>query len=113
MFGITPDISEYVEFDFYDFCWYWDTPQSFPHEKKHLGRWLGIAHRVGQAMVYYAMNTNGKFIARSTVTPVDKADHDITSVKQRMVDLDHTIAKGLGDYRNAVYERKKERSSQH
>ena len=26
-----------------------------------------------------------------------------------MIDLDHTIAKGLGDYRNAVYERKKER----
>ena len=59
-------------------------------------------------MVYYVMNTNGKVIARSTVTPVDKADHDITSVKQRMVDLDHTIVKALGDYKNAVHERKKD-----
>ena len=49
-------------------------------------------------MVYYVMNTNGKVIARSTVTPFDKIDHDITSVKQRTADLDHTIAKGLGDY---------------
>ena len=26
VFGITLDMSEYVEFDFYNFCWYWDTP---------------------------------------------------------------------------------------
>ena len=32
--GHTPDISEYVEFEFYEYCWYWDTPQSYPHEKK-------------------------------------------------------------------------------
>jgi hypothetical protein len=24
--GETPDISEYVDFDFYDWVWYWDTP---------------------------------------------------------------------------------------
>ena len=54
VYGTTPDISEYVEFQFYDYCWYWDTPQSYPHEKKSLGRWLGVAHRVGQSMVYYS-----------------------------------------------------------
>ena len=34
VFGNTPDISEYVKFNFYDYCWYWDTLQDFPHEKK-------------------------------------------------------------------------------
>ena len=24
--GDTPDISEWLEFEFYDLCWYWDTP---------------------------------------------------------------------------------------
>ena len=71
VFGLTPDISEYVEFQFYDYCWYWDTAQSYPHEKKYLGRWLGVAHRVGQSMVFWIMNDNGKVIARSTVTPLD------------------------------------------
>lgn len=33
VFGNIPDISEYIEFEFYDHCWYWDTPQSYPHEK--------------------------------------------------------------------------------
>ena len=52
VYGSTPDISEYVEFQFYDYCFYWDTPQSFLHEKKHMGRWLGIAHRICQSMVF-------------------------------------------------------------
>ena len=52
IFGNTLDISEYVEFEFYDYHWYWDSPQGFPHEMKNLGRWLGVAHRVGLAAVY-------------------------------------------------------------
>ena len=102
VFGTTPDISEYVEFDFYDYCWYWDTPQSYPHEKKQLGRWLGIAHRVGQSMVYFVMNANGKVIARSTVVPLEPQDHDVTETTTRMSDLDATIKATIGDYRNAT-----------
>lgn len=102
VYGLTPDISEYVEFEFYDYCWYWDTPQSFPHEKKNLGRWLGVAQRVGQAMVYFVMNSNGKVIARSTVVPLEEADYSVTTTKQRMADLDNTIVNTLGDYKNAT-----------
>lgn len=100
--GLTPDISEYIEFQFYSYCWHWDTPQSFPHEKKHLGRWLGVAHRVGQAMVFCIMNDKGHVIARSTVTSVDPSDYDVDEVKARMKDLDTTIRASIGDYRNAV-----------
>ena len=102
IFGNTPDISEYVEFEFYDFCWYWDTPQSYPHEKKSLGRWLGVAHRVGQSMVFYVMNANGKVIARSTVSPLEPSDYDVSETKNRMQTLDETVKKSIGDYRNAA-----------
>ena len=100
--GFTPDISEYVEFAFYDYCWYWESPQSFPHDKKKLGRWLGIAHRVGQAMVFYVMSVSGKVIARSTVAPLDPSDHSVKEVMERMQDLDSSIKESLGDYRNAL-----------
>ena len=103
VFGFTPDISEYVEFEFYDYCWYWDTPQSYPHEKKQIGRWLGIAHRVGQSMVYYIMNANGSVIARSTVIPLDPSDHDVIENKHRMREIDATITERIGDYRNATH----------
>ena len=102
IFGNTPDISEYIEFEFYDYCWYWDTPQSYPHEKKGLGRWLGVAHRVGQAMVYYIMNTNGKVIARSTVSSLEPSDYNVLETKSRMSKLDIAIEASIGDYRNAA-----------
>lgn len=104
VFGLTPDISEYTIFQFYDYCFYWDTPQSFPYEKKHLGRWLGIAHRVGQAMVFWVMNDNGKVIARSTVVPLEPGDYDVEDNQQRMNELDTIIHQSIGDYRNALNE---------
>jgi hypothetical protein len=108
VFGTTPDISEYVEFEFYDYCWYWDSPQSFPHEKKSLGRWLGVAHRVGQAMVCYIMNTNGKVIARSTAVPLDPHDVSVQETKVRISALDDVIKASLGDYRNASEDKAKD-----
>ena len=48
----TPDIIEYVKFDIYDYCWYWDSPHDFPHNKKNLGRWIRVAHRFRKSMVY-------------------------------------------------------------
>ena len=104
VYGSTPDISEYVEFQFYDYCFYWDTPQSFPNEKKHMGRWLGIAHRVGQSMVFWIMNDKGKVIARSTVIPLDPSDYDVDENKLRMEALDIAIKERIGDYRNAINE---------
>ena len=75
VFGHTPDISEYVEFEFYDYCWYWDTPKSYPHEKNQVGRWLRVAHRVGQSKFFWIINTNGKVIRQSTVSLLDPSDY--------------------------------------
>jgi hypothetical protein len=49
--GNTPDISEFLEFQWYQLVWYFE-PAEFPHENKLLGRWIGIAHRIGQALCF-------------------------------------------------------------
>ena len=41
IFGNTPAIIEYAEFEFYDYCCYWDTPQSYHHENRAFGDGLG------------------------------------------------------------------------
>jgi hypothetical protein len=66
MTGQTPDISEIMHFGFYDWVKYYD-PAAFPSKREFLGRWLGPAPHVGQALCYYILKENGQVIARSTV----------------------------------------------
>ena len=77
MFLNTPYVSKYVEFELYDYCWYWYSPQAFPHEKNHLVRWLGVAQISIQAMVYYVISDNGYVLGRSNVPPLDPSDYDV------------------------------------
>ena len=63
--GDTPGISEWLEFEFYDLCWYWDTPYSEGNSK--LGRWLSVSHRVGMAMCYWILTSTGRTIFITTV----------------------------------------------
>ena len=47
--GEMPDISEYLDFKFYDWVTYC---KNAGLEEILLGRWLGVSHKVGQAMSY-------------------------------------------------------------
>ena len=66
--GDTPDISEWIEFEFYDMVWYWDNQHDSKEPK--IGRWLGIAHRVGSALCYWILSNKGNIYARTTVQPL-------------------------------------------
>ena len=69
--GDTIDISEWLDFDFYERVSYWDQKKmDMTDEQAKLGRWLGIAHRVGSDMTYWILTESGKVIARSTVQHV-------------------------------------------
>ena len=69
--GDTIDISEYLDSDFYDPVWYWDT---FSGEKgKALpGRLLGISHIFCVGMCYWILNEQGGTLSRSMVQHVTK-----------------------------------------
>ena len=55
----TPDISEYVNFHVYQWCYYWDDLE----KEKKLAHWLGVAHLVGQSMCYWILVQSGNYIA--------------------------------------------------
>jgi hypothetical protein len=67
--GNTPDITEWLEYDWLVPVWYYE-PGSFPDRKRTLGRWLGVAHRVGQALCYWILPISAVPIARTTVQPL-------------------------------------------
>ena len=93
--GETPDISEYVDFDFYDWVWYWDTPDKENSPK--IGRWLGPSHRIGAAMCFYVLVHNGEVISRSTVQHVTKLEMMKDDIKTRLETYDDEINGRLRD----------------
>jgi hypothetical protein len=100
--GNTPDISEYIEFEFYDWIWYWDSGAEYPDEKKRLGRWLGVAHRVGQGMCYYILTETSKVIVRSTLSSLDDDEGSVEDVTTKKNFFTTTLESNIGNFRNAI-----------
>ena len=93
--GDTPDASEYIHFDFYSWIKFRD-PIITPEEPLQLGKWLGVAQNVGQAMCYYVLKSNGYIVARTTVRPL--LTEEITNEAERKArdDFDNNMKDKLG-----------------
>lgn len=81
--GITPDISEWLDFNIYDWC-YFRTNGGLA--QRELGRWLGVSHRVGQAMTYWILPKSGIPISCDTVQRVTNAERLTEETKRRMTE---------------------------
>jgi hypothetical protein len=93
--GETPDISEYVDFDFYDWVWYWEAPDKDNSPKK--GRWLGPSHRIGAAMCYYILVQNGEVVSRSSVQHMTIVEMMKDNIKSKMESYDDEVNGRLRD----------------
>lgn len=89
--GETPDISQYLEFSWYDKCRYLDRDSKDSDPMKP-GRILGVAHHHGTMMVYFVLAKSGRVIATSTVNQVPR--HEATS--ELWTDYDKAIKDYLG-----------------
>jgi hypothetical protein len=82
--GKTPDISEFAHFSWAEWVWYKESGKSFPEADVHLGKWMGVAEDVGQAMTYWVLTQKGTIIARSSVAPLSDIDLRNPAVKDKM-----------------------------
>jgi hypothetical protein len=96
--GNTPDISEYLAFRWYQPVYYFDTA-AFPEERELIGRWMGVAHNIGQAMCFWILPKSGVPIARTTVRAITDSELQITQVQQELRSFDDAIQQKLGDDR--------------
>ena len=76
--GETPDISEYLDFGFYDKVWY--------KENSGLGEllpgiWLGVSSQTGRLMCYHVLTQTASVIFRSTVQRVTTLKRQDNSIK--------------------------------
>ncbi len=70
---------------------------SFPNDKKKLGRWLGVSHRVGQAMCFWILTENVTVISRISVQAVSHDELNTTVIRDKLYDLDQRIENKIGN----------------
>ena len=90
--GETEDISEYLDFGFYDKVWYKDNA-GLSEEKP--GRWLGVSHNTGRLMCYHILTQKGSVVSRSTVQRVTNLEAQENNVKELFVHYDVEIHRRL------------------
>ena len=66
--GSTPDISPLALFDFWEPVQFLMPVEEYPYEKKHIGRWLGIASNCTDDMAYIVLPKSGIPITRKDVS---------------------------------------------
>jgi hypothetical protein len=101
--GETMDISEFMDFDFYQFVKYRDAKYD-RDDPVQLGRWLGIVHEVGTPMTYWILKGNGQVICRSTVRPLLKEEWSSEAEKEARTQYNNAIKEKYGDYDPALLE---------
>ena len=85
--GETVDITEYLDFAFQDLVWF----TSDPEDGSCLGRWLGVSHRVGLALCYHILKSNGQIESRTTVQHVTQDDLDKPETKARIDEFNTAV----------------------
>ena len=77
--GETPNISEYLEFGFYDHLSY---KENYGLEMTDIVRWLRVSQKVGKLMSYWIMNQKGMVISRMTVQRITIPENDTEKIKE-------------------------------
>ena len=78
--GITPDISPFLQFQWYEPVVIYENDCSFPATKERLGYWCGTTENCGDAMTYWILTKDtNQLVARSNVrsalTPADSSSN--------------------------------------
>jgi hypothetical protein len=103
--GETPDISEWIDFEFYDRVWYYDQKKiEIDGSGRRLARWLGVAHRIGSDLCYWLLLESGKIIARTTVQHVVREDYLNDDVKLEIERFDRSVEDRLSDQNFMIHD---------
>ena len=101
--GETPDISEYLDFGFYDRAWFYENAGLGPRLPC---RWLGVLHRTGCQMCYFVLKSNGEVLSRGSVQRVTNLELEEKETVDIFADFDKTLNERL-KHDDGKYDREK------
>ena len=100
--GFTPDISELVEFQCFQWVWYHNPVDP---TKDQIGWWMGPAHNIGQGLAYYILNMNVEVVVRSTVSRIKDDDICPTDLCTRQLEFTDRVKSLIGNFQHASIQR--------
>jgi Reverse transcriptase (RNA-dependent DNA polymerase) len=89
--GSTPDISSYALFEWYQPVYYWNPTIEFPHERKLIGRWIGVAEACTDEMAFLILTKKSLVLIRKSVWALTDSELAQDLVKQQIHELDESI----------------------
>ena len=99
----TPDISEYVSFDWFQWCWYYNEET----KSKSLCRWLGPAHNIGQSFCSYILLENASFITRSSILIIQDDEIITERIKSMCDKFMQSIESKIGNQKQPIFDEMK------
>ena len=96
--GYTPDISEFIQHQWYNWIWFFD-----PNDNdERLRRYLGPSHSSGQGHAHYILTDKAKVVTRSTVRDLNNDELKNVSIIERMDEFTKGIESLIGNYSKAT-----------
>jgi len=97
--GNTPDISEWLDFEFYDLVWWWYRPNKpdVTDETRRLARWLGVSHHVGSDLCYWLVTDSGQIVSKMSVEHVTRDDYLTEDKKKKIEAFNEKLEARLDD----------------
>jgi Reverse transcriptase (RNA-dependent DNA polymerase) len=92
--GETPDISEYLDFGFYDWVLF---KENAGMGDTALGRFLGVSHKFGNLLSYWILGHTGRVMSRSTVQRLTNLQLNTAEQIQKCKEFDEKIDRILGN----------------
>ena len=99
MTGETPEISEYIDFSFYDPCWY---EENACMGETKMGRWLGVSNKTGSLMSFWILTPSCRVVSRTSVQRITNLELQEETNKRRLTAFDDAVKGYLRDYNHVL-----------
>ena len=101
MTGKTPNISEYLDFGFYDHVSY---KENSGIGMRAIGMWLGVSHRVVRLMSYWIPTKKGTVISIIPVQRVTILEKETEKIKASISEFDTDISCRFKEEEDLTYD---------
>jgi len=83
--------------NWYQPVWYLEPDAQFPHEKKVLGQWMGVASSCVDLMAYQILKPNGKVVICKSVWAILRDESETKAFKDELAAFDALVISKIGD----------------